>query len=130
MLQPDTFATKALQRIMYEPSSSSFQKKRASPMISINNTMQRSTGRGATTTLKRSRPGSSSCSSFDMRDFIKASQQIEETIAFPSIEWPSFDDDDSSSSSSSNNQATATSSSKQASSNNNSYSYGKGRKRL
>jgi len=103
MLQPDTFATKALQRIMYEPSSSSFQKKRASPMISINNTMQRSTGRGATTTLKRSRPGSSSCSSFDMGDFIKASQQIEETIAFPSIEWPSFDDDDSSSSSSSNN---------------------------
>jgi len=40
-----------------------------------------------------------------MGDFIKASQQIEETIAFPSIEWPSFDDDDSddSSSSSSNN---------------------------
>ena len=72
-------------------------------MISINNTMKRFTGRGAITTLKRSRPGSSSGSSFDMGDFIKASQQVEETIAFPSIEWPSFDDDSDDSSSSSSN---------------------------
>lgn len=78
----------------------------SSLIISSNNTatcMKRPTGRGATTTcsiatttsLKRSR----SRSSFDMRDFLQASQQVEETIAvFPAaIEWTttSFDDTDS-----------------------------------
>ena len=29
---------------------------------------------------------------------MKASEKVEETIAFPAIEWPSFDDDDVSSS--------------------------------
>jgi hypothetical protein len=45
--------------------------------------------------LKRSRCVVSE--SFDMGEFLKASQEVEETIAFPTIEWPSFDDDDSSS---------------------------------
>mmetsp|Transcript_55088 Transcript_55088/g.63584 ORF Transcript_55088/g.63584 Transcript_55088/m.63584 type:complete len:173 (-) Transcript_55088:374-892(-) len=93
-----------------------------SPMIiSINNTitcMKRPTGRGATTTrtrtttsLKRSR----SRSSFDMRDFLQASQQVEETIAaFPAaaidIEWTttSFDDTDSDDTSSSSGSSSNT----------------------
>merc|ERR1719223_561570 len=47
-------------------------------------------------TLKRSRSFSPSelSGSFNMGEFLKASQQVEETIAFPAIEWPSFDDDD------------------------------------
>ena len=32
-----------------------------------------------------------------MGEFLKASQQVQDTITFPAIEWPSFDDDDSSS---------------------------------
>jgi hypothetical protein len=41
--------------------------------------------------LKRSR---TSCeTSFDMSAFEEASKQVEESIAFPSIEWSVFDDD-------------------------------------
>jgi hypothetical protein len=43
-----------------------------------------------TNNLKRSRSG---LASFDMSAFEEASEQVEESIAFPSIEW-SFDDDD------------------------------------
>mmetsp|Transcript_57636 Transcript_57636/g.64382 ORF Transcript_57636/g.64382 Transcript_57636/m.64382 type:complete len:121 (-) Transcript_57636:168-530(-) len=94
-----------------------------SPMIiSINSNtitcMKRPTGRGATTTrtrtttsLKRSR----SRSSFDMRDFLQASQQVEETIAaFPAaaidIEWTttSFEDTDSDDTSSSSSGSSST----------------------
>eukprot|EP00536_Pseudo-nitzschia_multiseries_P010759 jgi/Psemu1/307567/fgenesh1_kg.338_\ len=35
-----------------------------------------------------------------MEDFLKASEAVEETIAFPTIEWPSLDDIDNDSSSS------------------------------
>jgi hypothetical protein len=49
--------------------------------------------------LKRSR--SSLSGSFDMGEFLKASEQVEETIKFPAIEWPSVDDDDESTSTSS-----------------------------
>lgn len=38
---------------------------------------------------------SSLLGSFDMGDFLKASEQVEETIGFPSVEWPSLDDADS-----------------------------------
>ena len=31
--------------------------------------------------------------SFDMSEFLKASQQVEDSISFPSIEWPSIDDE-------------------------------------
>ncbi len=40
--------------------------------------------------MKRSRALSGS---FDMSDFLKVSQQVEDSIAFPSIEWPSLGDD-------------------------------------
>ena len=42
------------------------------------------------TNLKRSR---SSMGSFDMSDFDFVAQQVEDEIAFPSIEFPGFDDD-------------------------------------
>jgi hypothetical protein len=45
-----------------------------------------------TKNLKRSQ--SSEVVSFDMSAFAEASQQVEDSIAFPSIEW-SFSDDDS-----------------------------------
>ena len=47
--------------------------------------------------LKRSRSSSnvtSSSSRFDMECFMKASEEVEESILFPSIAWPSCDDDD------------------------------------
>jgi hypothetical protein len=101
MIQCNEFgATKALQVFESSPSrlTNNHTKRTASPMI---NSITTNTN---TSSMKRSRPSSSSSSSsssFDMRDFIKASQQVEETIAFPTIEWPSldYDDDDDSSSS-------------------------------
>jgi hypothetical protein len=92
MIQRNEFgATKALQ--VFESSSMSEHKERThSPMIKSITTTN-------TSSMKRSR--SSASSSFDMGDFIKASQQVEETIAFPTIEWPSLDCDDSDDSSSS-----------------------------
>jgi hypothetical protein len=92
MIQRNEFgATKALE--VFESSSMSEHKERTnSPMINSITTTN-------TSSMKRSR--SSASSSFDMADFIKASQQVEETIAFPTIEWPSFDYDDSDDSSSS-----------------------------
>lgn len=32
--------------------------------------------------------------SFDMTSFVEASQQVEDSIAFPTLEWPSLDGDD------------------------------------
>jgi len=92
MIQRNEFgATKALQ--VFESSSMSEHKERTnSPMIKSFTTTN-------TSSMKRSR--SSASSSFDMGDFIKASQQVEETIAFPTIEWPSLDSDDDDDSSSS-----------------------------
>jgi hypothetical protein len=42
--------------------------------------------------LKRSRP----IHAFDMSEFLEASKQVEDSMAFPTIEWPSFDDSDDS----------------------------------
>jgi hypothetical protein len=47
----------------------------------------------ATNALKRSRGGAiGSFENFDMSAFVEASQQVEDSIAFPSIEWPALDD--------------------------------------
>lgn len=89
-------ATKALMSIenggleMAEPS-----RKRATMSLSSSADTQRSAP------LKRSRSFSRSAlsGSFNMGEFLKASQKVEETIAFPAIEWPSLDDDDDDSSS-------------------------------
>jgi len=96
MIQRNEFgATKALQ--VFESSSMSEHKERTnSPMIKSFTTTN-------TSSMKRSR--SSASSSFDMGDFIKASQQVEETIAFPTIEWPSLDYDDNSDDSSSSDDS-------------------------
>ena len=48
--------------------------------------------------LKRSRSRSAISATFDMGEFLKASEQVEESIAFPAIEWPSLDYDESNSS--------------------------------
>lgn len=45
----------------------------------------------ASSCMKRSRSSATLSSSFDMSVFQEVSQQVEESIAFPSIEW-SFDD--------------------------------------
>merc|ERR1740117_295022 len=98
MIQRNEFgATKALQ--VFESSSMSEHKARTSlPMInSITTTTTK-------TSMKRSRSSAAS-SAFDMGDFIKASQQVEETIAFPTIEWPSLDYDDNSDDSSSSDDS-------------------------
>ena len=97
MIQRNEFgATKALQ--VFESSSMSEHKERTNlPMINSITTTTK------TSSMKRSRPSVSSA--FDMGDFIKASQQVEETIAFPTIEWPSLDYDDNSDDSSSSDDS-------------------------
>jgi len=67
--------------------------------LTISSSSTNNTKRSALLKRSRSRPAISGSisSSFDMGDFLKASQQVEDTLAFPTIEWPSFDDDDSSS---------------------------------
>ena len=98
MIQRNEFgATKALQ--VFESSSMSEHKARTSrPMINSITTTTTNTS-----SMKRSR--SSASSAFDMGDFMKASQQVEETIAFPTIEWPSLDYDDNSDDSSSSDDS-------------------------
>lgn len=98
MIQRNEFgATKALQ--VFESSSMSEHKARTNlPMINSITTTTTNTS-----SMKRSR--SSASSAFDMGDFIKASQQVEETIAFPTIEWPSLDYDDNSDDSSSSDDS-------------------------
>lgn len=81
------FATKALMSI---DNGEHLSRKRPSTGCNSADT-QRSAP------LKRTRSRFTS-GSFDMGDFMKASEQVEETIAFPSIEWPSCDDDESSTS--------------------------------
>mmetsp|Transcript_18107 Transcript_18107/g.29244 ORF Transcript_18107/g.29244 Transcript_18107/m.29244 type:complete len:125 (+) Transcript_18107:271-645(+) len=81
MSQQTNFATQALERC----ENDSFLKEL--PMFEIERRMSNS----STNSLKRSRP--SSCS-FDMSDFAEASKLVEESMAFPAIEWPSFDGDD------------------------------------
>jgi hypothetical protein len=44
-------------------------------------------------TLKRTRTKICSLDNFDMSDFFKASQRVEDSIAFPSIEWPDIESD-------------------------------------
>jgi hypothetical protein len=96
------FATKALKSIEnvgleQQPSRklATMSYPGAGKMLCGGNSSTTTTTR--TSPLKRSRSRSAVSGSFDMGEFLKASQQVEETIAFPAIEWPSFDDDDSSS---------------------------------
>lgn len=44
--------------------------------------------------LKRSRSEMGGFDKFDMSSFVEASKQVEESISFPLIEWPSLDDED------------------------------------
>eukprot|EP00339_Tiarina_fusa_P003163 CAMPEP_0117046424 /NCGR_PEP_ID=MMETSP0472-20121206/32104_1 /TAXON_ID=693140 ORGANISM="Tiarina fusus, Strain LIS" /NCGR_SAMPLE_ID=MMETSP0472 /ASSEMBLY_ACC=CAM_ASM_000603 /LENGTH=117 /DNA_ID=CAMNT_0004758779 /DNA_START=33 /DNA_END=386 /DNA_ORIENTATION=+ len=67
-------ATEALQKALCLSPTPVINKEK--PMITVQS-------------LKRSRSGFS----FDMSAFDEASQQVEDSIAFPSIEW-SFDDSD------------------------------------
>ena len=72
----------------------SLKQTQALPPIN-NNTMQRPMI--SSKSLKRSRSttrmGLFDNTSFDMSDFVKASKQVEESIAFPEIAW-SFDESD------------------------------------
>lgn len=81
MIQRNDLATKALKSAMtdggFEP------QKKASSLTRDNDTTVRSA-------LKRSR--SSISGSFDMGEFMKASEQVEESISFPAVEWPSLDE--------------------------------------
>lgn len=95
------FATKALKSI--ENAGLEEQPSRKLATMSYPGAGKMLCGGNSSTTnttrsspLKRLRSRSTVSGSFDMGDFLKASQQVEETIAFPAIEWPSFDDDDSS----------------------------------
>jgi len=84
----------ATQALMIIENGGLQQKKRAS-MTYPSATAMLSSNAKQSSAMKRSRSALSR--SFDMGDFLKASEQVEETIAFPTIEWPSFDDDYSSS---------------------------------
>uniref|UniRef100_A0A7S0UMI9 Uncharacterized protein n=1 Tax=Pseudo-nitzschia delicatissima TaxID=44447 RepID=A0A7S0UMI9_9STRA len=86
-------ATKALMSIGNEQQTA---KRAASGFPSVVGGSSTDSQRSAPLKRTRSRFGLSG--SFDMGEFLQASQQVEDTIAFPAIEWPSFDDDDSSSS--------------------------------
>ena len=90
MIQRNDLATKALVKTVEDGGFEPTRKPvtlclGSSSMIAKNATKRQSA-------LKRSR--SSLPGSFDMGDFLKASVQVEETIAFPAVEWPSLDDID------------------------------------
>eukprot|EP00537_Pseudo-nitzschia_pungens_P001448 CAMPEP_0172356940 /NCGR_PEP_ID=MMETSP1060-20121228/1304_1 /TAXON_ID=37318 /ORGANISM="Pseudo-nitzschia pungens, Strain cf. cingulata" /LENGTH=168 /DNA_ID=CAMNT_0013077339 /DNA_START=52 /DNA_END=558 /DNA_ORIENTATION=+ len=92
MIQRNDLATKALVKTMED---GGFQPTLKSVSLSCFGTtsMLSSGATKRSSPMKRSLP---SCSGpFDMGDFLKASEQVEETIAFPSIQWPSLDDEDS-----------------------------------
>merc|ERR1719410_693995 len=89
-------ATQALKSIENEDLNQLSRKRATMSYPSTgNNLCSSSPGMQQSSSLKRSL--SMVSRSFDMGEFLKASEQVEETIAFPAIEWPSFDDDDSSS---------------------------------
>jgi|Transcript_11144 hypothetical protein len=98
MIQRNDFATKALKMM----EAGRFDKKTTTTIVNGSASSMLSNSTSSTKRsglMKRSRSSRSVVSgSFDMGDFLKASQQVEDTIAFPAIEWPSFDDDDDSSS--------------------------------
>jgi hypothetical protein len=91
MIQQTNFATIALQRCQQEDS---FLKEL--PLFEVERRMSNcsSSSNSSSSSLKRSRAVSGS---FDMSEFLEASKKVEDSIAFPVIEWPSFDDDDDSS---------------------------------
>ncbi len=89
-------ATKALMSVGNGGMEQPTRKRAAVGYPSVVGVSSTDTQRSAP--LKRTRSRFALSGSFDMGEFLKASQQVEETIAFPAIEWPSFDDDDSSSS--------------------------------
>ena len=90
-------ATKALKMIESEGLNQPSRKRASMSYVSTSSLLCISSDDQRSAPLKRSRSRSKLSTSFDMKDFLKASEQVEETIAFPAIEWPSFDDDDSSS---------------------------------
>jgi len=97
--------TKALKSIESVDFEQSMRKRATMSFPSGSSMLSSSTETKRSVPLKRSRSRSALAGSFDMGDFLKASQQVEDTIAFPAIEWPSFDDDDISSSDDDNNSA-------------------------
>jgi len=99
-----TKALKSLENGVNQPT-----KKRALMSCpGASNTLGMNGAGHRSTSLKRSRSALSG--TFDMGEFLKASQQVEETIVFPSIEWPSFDDDESSTTSDTENSFSTSSS--------------------
>uniref|UniRef100_A0A7S4ASP3 Uncharacterized protein n=1 Tax=Pseudo-nitzschia australis TaxID=44445 RepID=A0A7S4ASP3_9STRA len=105
MIQRNDLATKALVKIMedggFEPTMA------PGPLSCLGaSTIPNDNATKRSSPLKRSR--SSFSGSFDMRDVLKASEQVEETIAFPSVEWPSLDDADSDDDNSYNIQSSLT----------------------
>eukprot|EP00535_Pseudo-nitzschia_heimii_P002739 CAMPEP_0197183678 /NCGR_PEP_ID=MMETSP1423-20130617/7965_1 /TAXON_ID=476441 /ORGANISM="Pseudo-nitzschia heimii, Strain UNC1101" /LENGTH=175 /DNA_ID=CAMNT_0042634279 /DNA_START=36 /DNA_END=563 /DNA_ORIENTATION=+ len=93
-------ATKALKMIEHEGMNQPSRKRVAMNYASAGDVRcSNSSDKRQSAPLKRSRSRSALSASFDMKDFLRASEEVEETIAFPTIEWPSFDDDDDSSSS-------------------------------
>jgi hypothetical protein len=89
--QQQDFATQALLERTLKGSTSivdepihETQKQGASLML------RSMISQSTSTSMKRSR---SLSGSFDMSDFLKVSQQVEDSIAFPSIEWPTLSDD-------------------------------------
>jgi len=97
MIQRSDFATKAL-KTTEDGGFEQSRKRSTTSCRSASSMLSSSRSSTITSGAKRSAPSSGS---FDMGEFLKASQQVEDTIAFPTIEWPSFDDDYDSSSSSS-----------------------------
>lgn len=95
MIQRNDLATKALMKTMDE-GGFELKKKPLTLTLIDSSSMLNDDSSMRSAPLKRSR--SSLSGSFDMGEFIKASEQVEETIAFPAVEWPSFDDDDDDSS--------------------------------
>lgn len=90
--QPQGFATRALLEQTRTESSSILDepihetRKRGEALTSPRSIINQP----STSSMKRSRAFSGS---FDMSDFLKVSQQVEDSIVFPSIEWPTLTDD-------------------------------------
>lgn len=100
------FATQALKSIENEEFN---QPSRKRVMMIYPSTGNSSADIQRCAPLKRSRSRPTLSATFDMGEFLKASEQVEETIAFPKIEWPSFNDDESNSSDGDDSYTTASS---------------------
>jgi hypothetical protein len=79
------FATQTLQRLQ-QLDSNDDESINMTPLSLFETERRLNTN---SSSLKRSRQGA-----FDMSSVLEASKQVEDSIAFPVIEWPSFEDDD------------------------------------